>query len=643
MTRSDVSGGPADVAPRRPAFPAAALDRSLRGAMIAAALTALAAPLVVVAAAHAHSGALDTRWFLLLNGWRGAPDALWATLTIAGLGLSAMLLGTLLLRDRPLALAALPFCVAIGGGLARLVKTTWPVPRPAAVLPPDQIHVIGPWLTRRAMPSGHALAAVTLLVVLWLAGGARWRRPAALAASLVAVAAIALSRVMAGDHWPSDVVAGAALGVLSGCAGVALAGATRLDQLVASRGGRAVIGAVQLGGGLALAATDTGYPGALPFQLLLAIAAVGTGARALLREARGERRAPGTGAGDPAASDPPPAQRMPRVPHRLSVVVPMYDERENVEPLLDAVSAALAAYPFPWELVVVDDGSRDGTGPALRAAAARLGPHVRVVRLLRNFGQSAAMQAGIDVARGDVIVTLDGDLQNDPRDIPRLVARLLEEDLDLVAGWRRHRHDDLVRRIPSVLANRLIRRTTGLAFQDLGCSLKAFRTSALREVRLYGEMHRFIPAWLATVTSPDRMAEEPVAHHGRTRGVSKYGLARTYRVLVDLVAVMFFLKYRARPGHFFGGIGLAVFLAGVAILAYLLGVKLLGQDVGGRPLLSLGFFCIMGGLQFITTGVVAELLIRIWFDGRHPRPYVAAPGAPLADEAGWHGPEVQHA
>jgi len=337
----------------------------------------------------------------------------------------------------------------------------------------------------------------------------------------------------------------------------------------------------------------------------------------------------------PAA--PPPAAALP--PHRLSIVVPMYDEVESAGPLVDAVQEALAGYPHPWELVVVDDGSRDGTAAEILRRAEALGPHVRVIRLLRNFGQSAAMQAGIDASRGDVIVTMDGDLQNDPRDIPRLVARLLAEDLDLVAGWRRARKDGLVlRKLPSFAANRLIRGATGLAFQDLGCSLKAFRGSVLRRVRLYGEMHRFIPAWLATVTSPARMAEEPVGHHARTRGASKYGIGRTFRVLVDLLAIHFFLRFRARPGHFFGGIGLAVLGVGTAILGYLAALKIAGQSVGGRPLLALGFFCVLGGLQFLTTGVVAELVIRIYFEGTQARPYHAAPEPPSEPGAGWHTP-----
>ncbi len=325
------------------------------------------------------------------------------------------------------------------------------------------------------------------------------------------------------------------------------------------------------------------------------------------------------------------------LPHRLSVVVPMYNEVENAVPLIDAVHGALTDYPSPWELVVVDDGSRDGTGPALERRAAELGAHIRVVRLRRNFGQSAAMQAGIDAARGDVIVTMDGDLQNDPADIPALVAKLLEEDKDLVAGWRSKRQDAMfLRKIPSRIANRLIRKATKLEFHDLGCSLKAFRTSVLREIRLFGEMHRFIPAWLATVTSPERMAEVPVRHRGRERGASKYGISRTFRVVVDLLAVYFFLRFRARPGHFFGVAGLLVIAAGVAILGYLLGLKIAGFSIGNRPLLLLGFFFVMGGVQLLTTGVLAEIVIRVYFDGRLAKAYHATERPLLPPEEGWH-------
>jgi glycosyltransferase involved in cell wall biosynthesis len=325
--------------------------------------------------------------------------------------------------------------------------------------------------------------------------------------------------------------------------------------------------------------------------------------------------------------------------HRLSVVVPMYNEIENAAPLIDEVDAALRDYPFPWELVVVDDGSRDGTGQKLEDHGRTVGPHIRVIRLWRNFRQTAAMQAGIDASRGDVIVTMDGDLQNDPRDIPKLVAKLLQDDLDLVAGWRKDRQDGFwLRKVPSRIANHLIRKSTGLQFNDLGCSLKAFRGSVLREVRLYGEMHRFIPAWLATVTSPQRMDEVPVNHRARVAGTSKYGLSRTFRVITDLLAMHFFLNYGTRPGHFFGGIGLATGSIGGLILAWLAVLKIMGQAIGGRPLLSLGFFLVVAGLQLLLTGVLAELLIRIYYDGRHAQPYHHGDKAAPADAAGWHTP-----
>jgi glycosyltransferase involved in cell wall biosynthesis len=323
--------------------------------------------------------------------------------------------------------------------------------------------------------------------------------------------------------------------------------------------------------------------------------------------------------------------------YRLSIVVPMYNEVDNVEPFVTAVHEALKGYTKAWELIIVNDGSRDGTQQALDEQARLRGPHVRPVHLWRNFRQTAAMQAGIDASRGEVIVTLDGDLQNDPKDIPALVEHLIANDLDLVAGWRQNRQDGMMlRKIPSKIANRLIRRITGLQFQDLGCSLKAYRASVLKRVKLYGEMHRFIPAWMATGTSPARMAEMPVSHHARTRGESKYGISRTLRVVLDLLAVNFFLRFAGRPGHFFGGLGLGVGLLGGAILTYLAVLKLLGESIGGRPLLWLGFFCVLGGLQFLTTGVLAELLIRIYYERGDAAPYHTAHAAPMDQAHGWH-------
>lgn len=329
-------------------------------------------------------------------------------------------------------------------------------------------------------------------------------------------------------------------------------------------------------------------------------------------------------------------------PHRLSLVVPMYNEAENVAPLLVRVHEALAGYPWPWEVVLVDDGSADATGAELTRAAERYGAHVRVVVLLRNYKQTAAMQAGMDAARGDVIATLDGDLQNDPIDIPRLVNRLLQEDLDLVAGWRKNRRDGLwLRKIPSRIANRLIARLTGVALKDYGCSLKVFRASAIKNVKLYGEMHRFIPAWLATVTTPRRIAQEVVTHHPRVFGESKYGLSRTFRVVLDLLFVYFFMRYRTRPGHFFGGIGIALGGLGSLILSYLFFVKVfLGESIGTRPLLFGGFFLVIAGIQMVTSGVLAELLARVLFESGASSAYLARPQAPLADDDGWQRGEA---
>ncbi|MFN4065584.1 MAG: glycosyltransferase family 2 protein [Parazoarcus communis] len=326
--------------------------------------------------------------------------------------------------------------------------------------------------------------------------------------------------------------------------------------------------------------------------------------------------------------------------HTLSVVVPMYNEAENVEPLLDRIHLALGPYPWPWEVVLVDDGSSDATPAELARCATQFGPHVRVVELMRNFKQTAAMQAGLDAARGSVIVTMDGDLQNDPIDIPRMVKRLLTEDLDLVAGWRKDRQDGLLlRKIPSRIANRLIARLTGVHLRDYGCSLKVFRGSAIKNVRLYGEMHRFIPAWLATVTTPRRIAQEVVTHHARVFGQSKYGISRTFRVVLDLIFVYFFMRFRTRPGHFFGGIGIGLGAMGGLILAYLAAIKLfLGEPIGTRPLLFGGFFLVIAGVQMVTSGVLAELLARVYYESGTSRPYLARPVADLAEDDGWRKP-----
>jgi len=299
----------------------------------------------------------------------------------------------------------------------------------------------------------------------------------------------------------------------------------------------------------------------------------------------------------------------------LSVVIPLYQEADNVAPLLARVHEGLTGYGGPWELICVDDGSRDGTALRLHDAAQAYGDHVRVIRLGRNFGQTAAMQAGFDAARGELIASLDGDLQNDPADIPRLVDELLERDLDLLQGWRRDRQDALVlRKIPSRIANRLIARVTRVRLHDYGCSLKVYRAAVLKRIALFGEMHRFIPVWVAGVTDPERIGESVVTHAARQFGTSKYGISRTFRVLLDLFAAFFVLRFGARPGHFFGSIGLALGLVGSVMMGHLLVVKLaFGEDIGGRPLLLVAILLLVASLQFLTTGVLAEMLSRTFY------------------------------
>jgi glycosyltransferase involved in cell wall biosynthesis len=324
--------------------------------------------------------------------------------------------------------------------------------------------------------------------------------------------------------------------------------------------------------------------------------------------------------------------------HRLSVVIPLYNEEDSVSPLLSRMQAALADYSLAWELILVDDGSADRTVEIARTEAQQYGRHIRVLVLQRNFGQTAAMQAGIDAARGDVIATLDGDLQNDPSDIPRLVARLLDEDLDLVAGWRKNRQDNFwLRKVPSRLANRLIGKITGVRLNDYGCSLKVYRASVIKKVRLYGEMHRFIPAWMASQTAPSRIKEEVVKHHARQFGESKYGISRTFRVIVDLLSVYFFMRFLSRPGHFFGRIGLVFGFLGFLALSYLFVIKLLfGEDIGTRPLLMTGILLMFMGVQFLTTGVLGELMSRTYFASGQQLPYVIRDPKPLDKEEGWY-------
>ncbi|WP_366523637.1 glycosyltransferase family 2 protein [Nevskia ramosa] len=320
----------------------------------------------------------------------------------------------------------------------------------------------------------------------------------------------------------------------------------------------------------------------------------------------------------------------------LSIVIPMYREQDNVAPMLARVHEGLAAYAGPWELICVDDGSLDETGKRLISEGAKYGPHVRVIRFARNNGQTTAMQAGIDAARGDVIATLDGDLQNDPADIPRMVAEMYERDLDLLTGYRANRQDAwMSRKLPSKLANKLIARVTGVKIRDYGCSLKVYRATVIKQVRLYGEMHRFIPVWAAMVTSPTRIGETPVGHAARQFGESKYGISRTFRVVLDLLTVFFFLRFRARPGHFFGSIGLALGFVGSAAMTWLGVVKfVLGESIGGRPLFLVAVLLLVFSIQFLTTGLIAEMLSRVFYQ-RTEGPLTVASGAVLDTGNGW--------
>ncbi|MCJ8507628.1 glycosyltransferase family 2 protein [Rhizobium lemnae] len=308
----------------------------------------------------------------------------------------------------------------------------------------------------------------------------------------------------------------------------------------------------------------------------------------------------------------------------LSLVVPVFNEEESVGPLIARVQEAMAGYAGRWELILVDDGSTDATLTAARSAIGREGLELRIVAMQRNFGQTAAMQAGITEARGRLIATLDGDLQNDPKDIPAMVAELERRELDLLVGWRKNRQDGLVlRKIPSWIANRLIGRITGVRLHDYGCSLKIYRGSVIKQVRLMGEMHRFIPAWVANVVPSSRIGEMPVTHHARQHGVSKYGISRTFRVILDLLSVLFFMKFKARPGHFFGSLGLGIGALSALILFYLFIDKfILGNDIGTRPLFLVGIMLFLSSVQMITTGILAEMLARVYFKDDSSLSYV---------------------
>ncbi len=344
----------------------------------------------------------------------------------------------------------------------------------------------------------------------------------------------------------------------------------------------------------------------------------------------------GTGAGRTASALPPPD---------VSIVVPMLDEVDNLADLVRRIGEAMAATPWRFELIAVDDGSTDGT-PALLQRLAAATPWLVPVCLARNYGQSSALQAGFDRVRGRYVVTLDADLQNEPLDIPLLLERLeTDASVDMVSGWRVNRQDKaLSRRLPSVLANRLISGATGVQLHDYGCALKAYRRPIIDRIRLFGELHRFIPSLARDAGA--RIAEVPVRHHARTAGRSKYGIDRTFRVILDLVLIVFFMRYRQRPLHAFGGLGLWLLTPGLGILGWLLVLKLGGHDIGGRPLLMVGVLLLLIGVQLIVAGLVGEMLTRIYHEGsgrpqyhvRHDAVPVPAPQDPAPDRHGAASP-----
>jgi dolichol-phosphate mannosyltransferase len=287
----------------------------------------------------------------------------------------------------------------------------------------------------------------------------------------------------------------------------------------------------------------------------------------------------------------------------ISVVVPVHDEERSVGPLLDEIAAALDARQ-PWEAVFVDDGSTDGTFAELTRLH-DASDNVRVVRLRRNFGKATALDAGFAEAAGDIVVTIDGDLQDDPAEIPRLLAKL-DEGFDLVSGWKSRRRDPWRRRVLSRLFNAVTGLVSGLRLHDLNCGLKAYRAEVVDGLRLYGELHRFVP--VIAHYRGYRVAEVPVAHRPRPHGRSRYGPERYVRGFLDLLTVTFMGRYRHRPLHLFGGLGLLLALGGVAVLGYLTVVKLLGQAIGHRPLLTLGVLLVVVGIQLVSLGLLSELI-----------------------------------
>ena len=317
-----------------------------------------------------------------------------------------------------------------------------------------------------------------------------------------------------------------------------------------------------------------------------------------------------------------PAQKIVTAPAapKISIVIPLYNEEDSIPHLHEALDAAIANYGQPAEVIIIDDGSRDHSFAMLKEIAQR-DPRFTIIRFRRNFGQTAAFAAGFAQARGEFVITMDADLQNDPMDIPLLMAKT-DEGYDIVSGWRRNRQDRwLDRKLPSMLANRLISNVTDVRLHDYGCSLKAYRTEVLKQVRLYGELHRFIPALASQVGAT--VTEVPVNHRARQFGRSKYGISRTIRVMLDLITVWFLGTYSTRPIHVFGTLGLASMGLGGLFGLYLTFIKLfLGESIGNRPLLQLAILLVVIGVQLVTMGLLGEMITRTYYESQDKPIYV---------------------
>lgn len=308
----------------------------------------------------------------------------------------------------------------------------------------------------------------------------------------------------------------------------------------------------------------------------------------------------------------------------ISIIVPIYNEEESLPHLLKRVSEVMRETTYKWEIICVDDGSSDASAEIMEDLQGDY-PELKPLYQRRNYGQTAAMQAGFDHAEGDVFITMDGDLQNDPADIPMMMGVMQEKGADIVSGWRRKRKDDDFRNFLSRTANKLVSKMTEVNLHDTGCSLKLYRKEVMENMRIYGELHRFIPAVVSQFGA--KVVEVEVSHHARAYGTSKYGnIGRMFRVILDLILLKFLLRYINRPMHAFGMTGLACLMPGGLIMAYLFLIKIFGADIGQRPLLIAGVMLVLMGVQLIGMGVLGELLVRIYHEPEGRRQYVLRKG-----------------